>query len=981
MLWLPTADGLPATSSPMISGGAATEPPAEMTLAPWVVTAVPLSAAESVQFLSACANRQTLAPGLVVGQDLSFWVAAMRFAGGLVARGLFLPSLRKADRRGYQARWEPVIGGQDRQRLHVLAAAMPAVVRAIGDLDNAPPAEAVTTVLSDFTAEVVDHLVRSAAAPPQEAAPARRQRRHRADEPGSLHDRWTAALRSPDGTMEGETAELEAFHVQVREWHRPVALALASPFRLVFRLEEPPDGREEAGRRGRSRQVPAGGWTVRYLLQAVGDPSLLVPAERAWNPAGPWAGAFRRARFNPAEYLLVALGQAARLCPHVEKSLRSSAPGGFELDAAGAYEFLSQTAPAMELAGFGVMLPAWWTGKATKLRLAARAHVRSPKLQAEGRLGLASVVEFDWEVALGEERVSLAELKALAELKVPLVKLRGQWVQLSADEIRAALELWKKRSGSATLSEVVRMALGDERTAGGVPVEGLEATGWVADFLKQLEGEATFEELTQPRGFRGTLRPYQLRGYSWLAFLRRWGLGACLADDMGLGKTVQTLALVQRDRQGNGRRPVLLVCPTSVIGNWQREASRFTPRLPVMVHHGSARMKDRAAFREAAARQAIVISSYALLARDLDALREVPWSGIVLDEAQNIKNPETGQARAARTLSADYRIALTGTPVENNVGDLWSIMEFLNPGLLGTQAEFKRRFFIPIQADRDPQAAGRLKRLTGPFILRRLKTDRSIISDLPEKLEAKVFCPLTREQASLYEAVVKEAIEALEEAEGIGRKGLVLATLSKLKQVCNHPAQFLGDNSPIPGRSGKLTRLTEMLEEAWSVGDRALIFTQFAEMGEILRSHLQDTFGREVLFLHGGVPKGQRDRMIDRFQRSDDDGPPILVLTTKAGGTGLNLTRANHVFLFDRWWNPAVESQAADRAFRIGQTRTVQVHKFVCQGTLEERIDEMIEAKKEVAESVVGAGEGWLTELSTKELRGLLALSREAVSD
>ncbi|MHB8946958.1 MAG: DEAD/DEAH box helicase [Bacillota bacterium] len=982
MLWLPLVNGLPMASSPMVSGSAAVSggtmaEPSVVALAPWTATAVPLSAAESVEFLSACAGRWTLAPGLIVGRDLTFWAAAMRYGGGLVARELFIPSLRKADGRGYHASWEPVIGSGDLERLHVLASAMPAAARSVGPLEDAPPDKPALTVLSDFIAEVVDHLVRSAAAEPHGAAPAGRRRRHRPDEDGSLHDRWAAALRSPDGTMKGETAELDAFAVQVREWQRPVTLTLTSPFRLVFRLEEPRDGQEAA-------------WEVRYLLQAVSDPSLLVPAEQAWNPTGPRAATFRRAHFNPAEYLLVALGQAARLCPHVEKSLRSPAPCGFELDAGGAYEFLSQTAPAMELAGFGIRLPAWWTGKGTKLRLAARAHVRSPKLQAEGRLSLASVVEFDWEVALGGERVSQAELKALAELKVPLVKLRGQWVQLSAEEIRAALALWKKRSGSATLSEVVRMALGGERAAGGVPVEGLEASGWVADFLKQLEGEATFEELTQPKGFRGTLRPYQLRGYSWLAFLRHWGLGACLADDMGLGKTIQTLALVQRHWHGNGRRPALLVCPTSVIGNWQREASRFTPHLPVMVHHGSARIRDSAAFKKEAARHAIVISSYALLARDLGALRAVPWSGVVLDEAQNIKNPETKPARAARTLSADYRIALTGTPVENNVGDLWSIMEFLNPGLLGTQAEFKRRFFIPIQADRDPRAAANLKRLTGPFILRRLKTDRSVISDLPEKLEAKVFCPLTREQASLYEAVVKEAVEALEAteateaAEGIRRKGLVLATLSKLKQVCNHPAQFLGDNSPIPGRSGKLTRLTEMLEEVNSVGGRALIFTQFAEMGEILRGHLQDTFGREVLFLHGGVSKGQRDRMIDRFQAGDAgdaEGPAIMVLTIKAGGTGLNLTRANHVFLFDRWWNPAVESQAADRAFRIGQTRAVQVHKFICQGTLEERIDELIEAKKEVAESVVGAGEGWLTGLSTKDLRGLFALSREAVSD
>jgi SNF2 family DNA or RNA helicase len=417
----------------------------------------------------------------------------------------------------------------------------------------------------------------------------------------------------------------------------------------------------------------------------------------------------------------------------------------------------------------------------------------------------------------------------------------------------------------------------------------------------------------------------------------------------------------------------------SVVGNWHKEAARFTPDLPVMVHHGFGRAKGESFCREAA-RHALVISSYALLQRDFGTLKEVAWAGVILDEAQNVKNPETKQARAAQGLQAGYRIALTGTPVENNVGDLWSIMEFLNPGFLGTQTDFKREFFVPIQANRDPEAAKRLKRVTGPFILRRLKTDKSIISDLPDKMEMKVFCTLTKEQASLYAAVVKDSTEALESAEGIQRKGVVLATLSKLKQVCNHPAHFLGDNSAIVRRSGKLTRLTEMLEEVLEVGDKALIFSQFSEMGEILRRHLQEAFGREVLFLHGGVPKGQRDRMVERFQR-ESGGPQLFILSLKAGGTGLNLTSANHVFHFDRWWNPAVENQATDRAFRIGQARNVQVHKFLCVGTLEEKIDEMIERKKEVAAGVVGTGEAWLTELSTAELKEIFALRKEAVEE
>jgi SNF2 family DNA or RNA helicase len=712
-------------------------------------------------------------------------------------------------------------------------------------------------------------------------------------------------------------------------------------------------------------------------LQDAADPSLLVPATSAWQAKGAAAAALARRGFDARAYLLSALGQCASMSSRIEASLKSAAPSGYETDAAGAHDFLTRTAWLLEQAGFGVLLPAWWTRKGTKLRLAARANVASSKLKNAAGLSLDEIVRVDWQVALGDETLGLAELKALAKLKAPLVRVRGQWVELSADEIEAALDFWKKKSSRMSAREVVRMALGGPRPPGALEVERVDASGWMGDLLARLDGDRGVEELPAPEGLHGTLRPYQTRGYSWLMFLRRWGLGACLADDMGLGKSIQTLATIERDWETDGRRPSLIVCPTSVVANWQKEAARFTPGLPVMVHHGVTRAKG-AAFRKQAAKQAIVVSTYALLHRDAALFESVEWRGVILDEAQNVKNPETKQAKAARALPAAYRVALTGTPVENNVGDLWSIMEFLNPGWLGTQAEFRRSYFLPIQTARDPEATSRLKQLTGPFVLRRLKSDTSIIADLPEKLEMRVFCTLTKEQATLYQAVADEATEAIDEARGIKRRGLVLATLTKLKQVCNHPAQFLGDNSAVAGRSGKLARLAEMLEEALSEGDRALVFTQFAEMGEILKRHLQETFGRETLFLHGGVPKKQRDRMIERFQ---EGGPPVFVLSLKAGGTGLNLTAANRVFHFDRWWNPAVENQATDRAYRIGQTRNVQVHKFVCAGTLEEKIDEMIESKKEVAERVVGTGEAWLTELSTAELKDLFALRRDAVGE
>ena len=456
-----------------------------------------------------------------------------------------------------------------------------------------------------------------------------------------------------------------------------------------------------------------------------------------------------------------------------------------------------------------------------------------------------------------------------------------------------------------------------------------------------------------------------------------------VANNMLCHNTAQTIALFLHEQaQAPESGPTLLVCPTSVVGNWQRELARFAPTLRVHVHQGAERLRDTALTTAASAHE-VVITSYPLLARDSATLQPVVWRTVVLDEAQNIKNSETRQAQAARALQAQTRLALTGTPVENRLTELWSIMTFLNPGYLGGETEFRRSFARPIERAGDTEAAEHLRRLTAPFILRRLKTDRTIISDLPDKLEMKVFVPLTQEQATLYEATVRDALSAIEDAESedaaTKRRGLVLAMLTKLKQICNHPANFLQDGSALRGRSGKLARLDEMLEELLAAGDRALIFTQFAAMGTLLQAHLAAQLGTEALFLHGGTPAKQRDGMVRQFQAAG--GPSLFILSLKAGGVGLNLTRANHVFHFDRWWNPAVEDQATDRAFRIGQVQRVQVHKFVCGGTLEEQIDGMIESKRALAAQVLGAGEGWLTELSTDRLRELVTLRRTELSD
>lgn len=970
-LWAPTT----AQGTVVPSSGIIADVPAEgvLTLRPYTITAFSLPGPLALDFLCACVGHESLAPGVLIGSTLAWWARLLRFNGALVAREQFIPSVRAYDggsdpsHTNWRANWQPIVTGPDSQRLGRLLKVMPGACRALSLSSDAPPHRPASEVATAFLVRMTDTLVRTALNGPLQLVD-KRGRVAVLKNP-TLHDQWLKSLSGAEGTLNLDATEANQLAEQVRTWQRPVMVSADTAFQLCFRLEEP------AG------DAPEGAsWRINYLLQAKDDPSLLLPVAEVWKPRGRVGKLLESRHFEPREYTLTALGQAAALCSPVEGSLASPTPSGARLDAGRAHDFLSRDAYLLEQAGFTVLLPGWWTRKGGKNRLAVVADVQSPAFKPTGGgMTLDAIVEFNWVVALGGEPLTLEELHGLADLKQSLVRVRGHWLQVKPEEIQSLIKLMeRKTAGKATLRDVIQMALGGGMGPNGLPFDGVVASGWIGDFLAQLDGSASFKELRPPQGFCGSLRPYQLRGYSWLSFLRQWGLGGCLADDMGLGKTVQMLALLQSEYSKNAR-PSLLVCPTSVVSNWRKEAEKFTPQLPVMIHHGAGRLKGRK-FTNAAEEHALVLTSYSLLHRDLELLQKVAWAGVILDEAQNIKNAQTKQAQAAQALKAEFRFALTGTPVENHVGDLWSIVQFLNPHWLGTQNEFRRKFTIPIQAQQDTEAAGALKRLTGPFLLRRLKTDKSIIADLPEKLETKVFCHLTREQATLYAAVVKEMEEGLEGVNGIKRKGIILGTLTKLKQVCNHPINLLKDASAIEGRSGKLTRLVEMLEEIHESGERVLIFTQFTEMGDVLKSYLQETFGREVLFLHGGTPRVARARLVERFQ-NEADGPRVFLLSLKAGGTGLNLTAASHVFHFDRWWNPAVENQATDRAFRIGQKQNVQVHKFVCAGTVEEKIDDMIERKQQVAKHVVSAGEGWLTELNNDQLRDLFALRQEAVGE
>jgi len=949
VLGLPSTRRGPAPSPEARRGGPA-EPRGFRS---WSVPALEVGNGAALDLL--CGLADAPAGELVAGDDARFWGEVGKLALELCARGRVVPVLR---RRGDDAvgRWAPVLGEErDRERLDLLGRALPASGRAL-DGEERPAARIVRDALD----HLVDACVREALGGAETGADA-----------GSAGQAWIDALAARDPRVRAPAAALARLERALAEWARAAVEERRRPLRTCLRLVEPGDLAESS--------PPAGdAWRLEFLLQPADDPSLLVPAERVWRSRGRALPELRRAGADPEETLLQDLGRALRLWPPMATALEAAEPAGLDLDARGAWEFLRVAAPSLREAGLGVLVPNWW--KDRSVRLGARLKA-APRVEGGGGFGLEELVAFEWRIALGDEPLSLAELRRLARLKAPLVRLRGRWVELGPEEVQAALDLMRRKAGGTmTAAEALRVGLGIAPSPSGLPVVGLEAEGWLGELLRT-DRDTRLEPVAAPAGFSGTLRPYQERGLSWLAFLDRLGLGACLADDMGLGKTIQLLALLVREREAGAAAPLgptLLVCPMSLVGNWQREAARFAPGLKVYVHHGTERHAGRA-FEKALRAHDLVITTYGLVAREAEALAAVEFGRVVLDEAQNVKNSGTRQARAVRALRAARRVALTGTPVENRLSELWSILDALNPGLLGSANDFQVRFARPIERFHDARPAETLRRLTGPFILRRLKTDRTIIADLPEKLEMKVFCNLTREQATLYQAVVEDLMRELERAEGMKRKGIVLASLTRLKQVCNHPAHFLGDGSELPGRSGKLARVEELFEEALAEGERALVFTQFAEMGALLQRHLEDRLRREVLFLHGGTARRAREEMVARFQAAD--GPGVFLLSLKAGGTGLNLTAATHVIHFDRWWNPAVEDQATDRAFRIGQTRNVQVRKLVCVGTLEERIDRMIEEKKDLAARIVGSGEAWLTELSTARLREIVALSADAVAE
>ncbi|MBD2501546.1 SNF2-related protein [Anabaena azotica] len=1420
--------------SPVHSAALASENDSKTYLHPWLVEGFCLSPGAAIKFLTSLPLNITTGENAFLGGDLRFWSQIARWSLDLISRSKFIPNIQRQPNNSVNSRWQVLLDSAvDGTRLEKFAAKMPLVCRTyqnqfkiqntlreakatkfkieevVGSGKSALcidfPVQTQELILG-FLNDVIDTQLREMVGNQPVV-----ETRLLAALPPAVRQ-WLQALTGASNSVNADAVGWERLEAALKAWTMPLQYQLASKnqFRTCFELKAPEPEKNQ--------------WTLAYFLQAADDPEFLVDAATIWQHPVEQLVYQERSIEQPQETFLRGLGLASRLYPAIAPTLDTESPQFCHLNPMQSYEFIKSVAWRFEDSGLGVILPpslANREGWANRLGLKISAETPNKK---QGRLGLQSLLNFQWQLAIGGQTISKAEFDRLVALKSPLVEINGEWVELRPQDIKTAEAFFTARKDQMALSleDALRLSTGDTQVIEKLPVVSFEASGALQELIGALTNNQAVAPLPKPKDFQGQLRPYQERGAAWLAFLERWGLGACLADDMGLGKCVApdtlvnvngllqtaetiwknhagtaifdgegfwteptaellvnsiheetgkiiqapikrlyrqqvsetlkritlqdgssitithrhklltnqgwtnnlqvgdyvcvpakmlwhgqqedldlikflawqiaegyelldrgTVTITQKDTkllaelretfqrigdryslkinnpqiyspsnrvpylqinsqtyrqfleakgyiwgklsaeksvpslimqadvdsircflrnyfdaesavifsmrsieistaspllieqlstllrrfgiwlrispkqksatngkqifrtyyigviggnsarrflqeigfgnaqkqeklikicqqfnntnvegipasdsafsqylqnlspcmqealisppslQGKGagglgltialpldveqltltkkslehllekevfyckiakieeidyqgwvydfevsehhnfvansiichntiqfiafllhlkeqdvlEKPTLLVCPTSVLGNWEREVKKFAPTLKVLQYHGDKRPKGKA-FQEAVKKHDLVITSYALIHRDIKSLQGVSWQIIVLDEAQNVKNAEAKQSQAVRQIETTFRIALTGTPVENRLQELWSILDFLNPGYLGNKQFFQRRFAMPIEKYGDAASLNQLRALVQPFILRRLKTDREIIQDLPDKQEMTVFCGLTAEQAALYQQTVETSLVEIESAEGLQRRGMILALLIKLKQICNHPAQYLKAATLEKYSSGKLQRLEEMLEEVLAEGDtysaagggRALIFTQFAEWGKLLKPHLEKQLGREIFFLYGSTSKKQREEMIDRFQH-DPQGPPIMILSLKAGGVGLNLTRANHVFHFDRWWNPAVENQATDRVFRIGQTRNVQVHKFVCNGTLEEKIHDMIESKKQLAEQVVGAGEDWLTELDTDQLRNLLILDRSAVID
>jgi superfamily II DNA or RNA helicase len=846
------------------------------------------------------------------------WASVMTAGLGVVARGRLFPAVTDAGYDGWRA---GPLGPVDLDLLEELAAAFPTWAHALPIEGSAPVRlHSPSWLIRSAWDALADALVRTPAAPVVAGSPL-----FSAPAPQSVGDLRHWLARAEPGIDTGPSVSL----------------------RVVF-LEEPVERVGEP--------------TARGVIQLTSrdDPNLVVDqADLAGLPSEVRASLGGEVD----EGLRMALHRGARAWPPLLPLTEEGTSGVLHLDDALVEDLAGDGGEALGRAGIEVRWPSDLSATGLTLEAAIESGATGTATPVDGALTLDTVLEFRWRVVMDGVVLSEEELARLAGARGGIVRLRGRWMMADLSLVEKATSGRVGRMGSG---EAIGSLLGGHAEIDGVrvPVVANGAITELVERLAKLGEDESIGRLAPPPGLVGELRPYQLRGVAWLEQMCHLGLGGCLADDMGLGKTIQVIGL-HLHRRARGQGTMLVVCPTSLLGNWERELQRFAPGVPVRRYHGGDRHLEDLADDE------VVLATYGVVRRDHQVLAAAGFSLVVADEAQHAKNPHSETARSLRAIPAPARVALTGTPVENRLTELWSILDWTTPGLLGPLRRFRRSVAVPVERYHDAEVTEQLTRVIRPFLLRRRKSDPTISPELPPRTVSDLPVPLTPEQALLYAGEVTEALAAIAERTGISRRGLVLRLLTVLKQICNHPAQYLHEPAPVMDRSGKLSALEELLEVILAEGESVLVFSQFVEMLTLIESRLNE-LGVGTLFLHGGVPSHRREEMVEAFQAG---AAPVFLLSLKAGGVGLNLTRATHVIHFDRWWNPAVEDQATDRAHRIGQDRPVQVHRLVTEGTLEDRIAVMLERKRNLAEVVVGEGEAWLTELSNDELAELVTLS------